>query len=446
MRHKLRQLIEQKRWRDVRSHLVEMHASDAAEFFSEMEDSIRGLVFRLLPRRFAAKVFSYFTSQQQETLLRSFSQEETRSLLNDLSPDDRTELLEELPAEVTRQLVTLLNPEDLREARQLLGYPEDSVGRLMTPDYIDVRPSWKVSQALDHIRKHGRDTETIDMIYITDDEGRLLDDVKLKTLFLADPHKRVNEVTTPYFVSISVFDDQEKAVHIIKKYNLVALPVVDSDGILLGIVTVDDLFDVSEEETTEDIHKLGAISLDEGEGAITNLMEASVRFLYERRITWLMLLVAMNVLSGAAIASYEEVIERSVSLIFFLPLLIGSGGNAGSQAATLMVRALGLGDVRPADWLKLLGKELAVSVLLGLTMAAGVWLIGFFRGGIEVALTAALAMVAIVIVGSLVGMSLPFLFAKFKRDPATASGPLVTSIADICGVVIYFTLASYILP
>jgi len=446
MRNKLRQLIEQKRWRDVRSHLVELHASDAAEFLSEMEDSVRGLIFRLLPRRFAAKVFSYFTSPQQEQLLHSFSQEETKSLLDDLSPDDRTELLEELPAEVTRQLVTLLNPEDLREARQLLGYPEDSVGRLMTPDYIDIRPNWKVKQALEHIRKYGRDTETIDMVYITDDEGRLIDDVKLKTLFLAEPNKHVNEVTTPYFVSVSVFDDQEKAVHIVKKYNLVALPVVDSDGILLGIVTVDDLFDVSEEETTEDIHKLGAISLEEGEVGITNLFEASVTFLYQRRIVWLMLLVVMNVFSGAAIASFEEVIERSVALVFFLPLLIDSGGNAGSQAATLMVRALGLGDVKPSDWFRLLRKELMVAMLLGITMAIGVSSIGIFRGGPLIALTAALSMVIIVIVGSLVGMSLPFLFAKLKRDPATASGPLVTSIADICGVMIYFTLASYILP
>lgn len=411
----------------------------------EIDGATRAFVFRALPRKFAAKLFAHLEPQQQDSLLRQLSTQDTNVLLSDLNPDDRTELLEEMPAEVTKRLLGLLSPEDLKEARQLLGYPVDSAGRVMTPDYVAIRQEWTIGDALQYIREHGGDKETIDIIYITDEEGKLLGDVKLKYLIFAKPTDKVEQVTKNTSMSLSAYDDQEKAVQMIKKLNLVALPVVDSEGILLGIVTVDDLIDVEEEEVTEDFQKLAGVSVAEGDLSLANIAEASVKLLYRKRVVWLLLLVFMNIFSGAAIAHFQGVISHSLALVFFLPLLIGSGGNAGSQAATLMVRALGVGDVKLGDWAKLIGKEVIVSSFLGFTLALGVSLIGFVRGGIDIALVVALAMLCIVVFGSLVGVALPFILTKLKRDPATASGPLMASIADICGIIIYFSIAAWIL-
>jgi len=269
-----------------------------------------------------------------------------------------------------------------------------------------------------------------------DDNWQLIDDIRIREIILASPEQRISDLIDYKFTSLNAFDDQETAVSAFKMYDRVVLPVLDTTGTLLGIVTIDDVFEVAEEEETEDFHKFGAV-----QDAIVSPLQASVSFLYKKRVFWLTALVFVNVFSGAIIQNFENVLERTLSLVFFLPLLIDSGGNAGSQSATLMIRALAMGDVEIRDWTKLLGKEILVSLLLGLTMALGVSFVSAFRAP-EIMLVLAVTMTLIVIVGSLIGMLLPFIFTRLKIDPATASAPLITSLADILGVLIYFTVAS----
>lgn len=436
----IQELIERRDFSTLRDSFVDRPAAEVAELLLELDKPDRVLLYRSLPRSLAADVVSELDMEHSNALLKELTDEETRHLLSTMPPDDRIGLLEELPGLVVQRLLNLLSPSDLREVRTLLGYPEESVGRLMTPDYVAVRPGWTVAQALVHIRGHGKDSETISRIFIVDQAWRLLDDVALRRLILADPESLIEDIMDHSFAALSVFADREEAVRMIQKYNVVALPVVDSDGVLVGIVTVDDILDVAEEEATEDFHKAGSV-----EPIFSSLRDARVSMLYRRRVGWLLILVGMNVFSGAAIAMYEDLIAASVALVFFLPLLIDSAGNVGSQASTLMIRALATGDVQGRDWFKMLAKELGVALLLGLTMAMAISPIGFVRGGGDIAMVVALTMLVVVIMGGVVGVALPFILGRFKLDPATASSPLVTSIADLGGVLIYFTIASQIL-
>jgi magnesium transporter len=411
-----------------------------AELLIELNHDARVLFFRALPRNVAADAFAHLTGERRQALLDALTDDETREVLAGLSPDDRATLVDELPAVVTHELLALMAPEDRDEVRTLLGYPEDSVGRLMTPDYVAVHPEWTVEEALAHVRRVGRDAETVNRIYVVDDRGRLIDDIRLRSLVLAPEGAHIQDVMDHAFVSVSAFTDREHAVGAIRRYDVVALPVLDSDGVLLGIVTVDDLLDVAEAEATEDFHKVGSVAPLE-----TSLRDAPLGLLYRRRIGWLLILVVVNIFAGAGIAFFEDVITATVSLVIFLPLLIGSSGNAGAQSATLVIRAMATGDVHARDWLLLLRRDLGVALLMGLTMAAAVSILGLSLGGPEVAVVVSLTMIAVVISGSLVGISLPFILHRFGFDPATASAPLVTSIADISGVVIYFSLASWYL-
>jgi magnesium transporter len=433
------EMIERRDWHTLQESLADWPSPEVADLLLGLPKGDRVLFYRALPRPQAADAFSHLEPQQQDELLRDLTDEETRHLLEELSPDDRTHLLTELPSQVTQAMVNLLAPRELREVRWLLGYPEDSVGRLMTPDYVAVRAHWTVAQALRQVRRRGQDSETISRIYVVDDDWVLIDDIELRRLILAEPETSVSEVMDHSFVSVSAFESGEEAVRLVRRYDLTALPVLDSAGVIVGIVTVDDLLDVAEEEATEDFHKVGSV------GPIrTSLRDAPLNILYQRRIGWLMALVFANLLSGEAMAIFETTIAGTVALVYFLPALIGSGGNAGSQSATMMVRALATGDVRMADWLRLFSKEFLVALVLGLTMAVGLGSIAFFRAP-DIALVVSLSMVIIVTVGSLVGMTMPFLLTRIGRDPAVASTPLITSIADISGVLIYFTIANWYL-
>jgi magnesium transporter len=439
VRPEILELIEARQWDVLREAIGDWPAPEVADLVLHLRKADRVLLFRALSRRTAGTMFSHLELEQQDSLLRDLTDDETRHVLADMPPDDRTHLLEELPGQATQRLLNLLSAGDLKETRWLLGYPEDSVGRLMTPDYVAVHPEWSVADALQHIRTHGQDSETVNRIYIIDRDWHLLDDIELRRIILAPPDARVADLMDHTFASVHAAEDREEAVRIVRKYDQVALPVIDSDGVLVGIATVDDLLDVAEAEATEDFHKVASV------GPIrTSLKDASIAFLYKRRVGWLLILVFMNVFSGEAIAAFEDTIAAFVALVFFLPLLIDSGGNAGSQSATLMVRALAVGDVRAADWLRLLGKELGVALLLGLTMAVGVAVISLYRAP-EVMVVVGSTMVLIVIWGSLLGMSLPFALTRFGRDPATASAPLITSLADISGVLIYFSIATWYL-
>jgi len=433
------ELIENKDWKTIKRELNEHESFQIAEIIDDLPEEDDVILFRLLTREQAKETFQYLSHEKQEQIIEGLAHNITKitSLLNDLNPDDRTAFFEELPGEVTQRLVQLLSPEERKIATKLLGYEEDSVGRLMTPEFVAVKPHYTVAQALDHIRKHGHDSETLNVIYVVDNRWKLIDDLRIKEIILAKPDQTIEELMDSRFVALNVFDDQELAIRAFQDHDRVALPVVDTTGLLVGIVTVDDVMDVVEEETTEDFHRFGSF-----QDAILNPLKARIFLLYKKRILWLTILVFMNVFSGAAIAHFENVIQSAVSLLFFLPLLIGSSGNAGAQSATLMIRSLAVGDVKTKDWLKLFGKEILVSLLLGITMAIGVSLVASFRAP-EIMMVVAITMILTVMAGSLIGLLLPFIFTTVKLDPAAASAPLVTSIADISGVLIYFSIATW---
>lgn len=436
----LHALIESSNWTATRELLRTLPHAEIAEVLFEIDQTDRMILFRLLPYDISADVFAQLEYDEQNTLLKELTLEETRRLLTGLSPDDRTALLEELPGQVTQRLLNLLAPEDLAETRKLLGYPEESVGRLMTPDYVAVRPDWTLAQALTHIRKRGKQSETVNVIYVTDKSWRLLDALGLKSFVFNDPELLVSDIMDYNFISLYATEDREEAVRTMERYDLAIVPVVDTTGVLVGIVTFDDVLDIAELEATEDIHKGAAVS-----PILGNYGQVSFLDLYTKRIGWLLALVFVNIFSGAIIANYEDIIATHVALVFFLPLLIASSGNAGSQASTLLVRALAMGDVEMSDWGSLLFKEIFVAAALGGTMAVVVAAIGTWRGGPEVGLVVALTMVLIVIVGSIIGTLLPFILSILKFDPATASAPLITSLSDISGVLIYFLIATLIL-
>ncbi|NMB50809.1 MAG: magnesium transporter [Bacteroidales bacterium] len=430
--------IRKKSWKELQSAMDELDYLQLAEAINRGSGFEVVVLFRFLSREQAKKVFQELSHDKQEEIVNGLAQHASKvaDLLNDMEPDDRTVFLGELPGEVAQRLMQLLTPDNREIATRLLGYPEDSIGRLMTPEYVAVKPHFTVEETLAHIRKYGHDSETLNVIYVVDDNWQLIDDIRIREIILASPEQRISDLIDYKFTSLNAFDDQETAVSAFKMYDRVVLPVLDTTGTLLGIVTIDDVFEVAEEEETEDFHKFGAV-----QDAIVSPLQASVSFLYKKRVFWLTALVFVNVFSGAIIQNFENVLERTLSLVFFLPLLIDSGGNAGSQSATLMIRALAMGDVEIRDWTKLLGKELLVSLLLGLTMALGVSFVSALRAP-EIMLVLAVTMTLIVIVGSLIGMLLPFIFTRLKIDPATASAPLITSLADILGVLIYFTVAS----
>ena len=435
-------LVEAWKWIDLRLIVSNWPPPEVADFMRHIDPVRRVHLMHFLPRHFAADVFSELDPAIQTQLLDDLSNTEIRNLLADLDPDDRTALMDEMSEDVTRKLLNLLSPRDLKLTRELLGYPEDSVGRIMTPNVVHIKESWTVRKALDHIRKFGYDSETINVVYITDSTGKMIDDMPLSRLILASPDEEIRALMDNNFMAIQVTETQEEAVNMIKRYNYFALPVVNSDGILLGIVTVDDLMDIADTHATEDFHKLGAVNVEGDAGPIENLKEVSVWRLYKSRIVWLVLLVFVSIFSGAGIAFFEDTIAAKTALVFFLTLLIGSGGNTGSQSATLMVRALATGDVKMKDWGNMIFKELMVASALGGVMAAAAAVLGIFRDGMTLALVVGLSMFVIVITGSLIGMSLPFILQKSKKDPAMASAPLVASVVDVTGILIYFSIAS----
>ncbi|HSK86320.1 MAG TPA: magnesium transporter [Rubrobacter sp.] len=433
-------LIEQRRWGQLKERIAEHPAPEVAELLLDLEKRDRVLLFRALPRPLSTDVFAYLEPETRNALLKELTDEETRQLLADMDADDRTALLGELPGQATQKLLNLLSSEDRREAQQLLGYPEDSVGRLMTPDYVAVRPHWKIGKALGHVRKLGIDRETINWVYVVDDSWRLLDALTLRSFIVTEPEKTVEEIMDHRFVAVSATADREEAVRTIQRHDLEAVPVVDSEGVLVGIVTVDDVLDVAEMEATEDFHLYGAVQPLE-----SSYRQSSVWFLFRKRVAWLVVLVGVGLLSSSIIGAFEETLESAIALAFFIPLLIGSGGNTGSQSATLMVRAIAIGDLELRQWGRALSKELAIGISLGLALGLATAAMGTFRGGAVIGLIVGLTMVAIVLTANMLGAMLPFILTRAKLDPAAASAPLIATVMDATGLIIYFTIATVIL-
>lgn len=439
----VKKLIKNKHWRVLKEVISTWHASDIADLFREIDAKDCALILGLLPQKLQAEVFSYLDSDIQEEILKSLASDHIKSIIMELEPDDRTELFEEMPPKLTRKLINLLSPEERKVALQLLGYPEDSVGRLMTPDYVALKDYWTVEKAMKHIRKFGKDAETIDMVYVVDDKWHLLDDIPIRRLILANPEQTVRSIMDHKFISITTNSDQEEAIKVFEKYDLVALPVTDLEGHLLGIVTVDDIIDTLREEQTEDFTKFSAIEADSvGLDFITRIKEVPLRKIFRARIAWLFTLLIMDLITGGIIQGFEETIAKYVVLVTFLPVLVDTAGNAGSQSATLVIRALAVGTVKIGDWAYLLGRELLVAGALGVAMGFGISIMGIIRGrSILIAQVVVLAMIINVIVGSFIGVLLPFMLTKAKKDPATASTPLITTLADIIGTGIFLGIA-----
>ena len=433
----IQQLISQKKWREIKKTISVCPAPDIADLWESLDEQDMFIVFRLLARQLAADVFNELEPNRQISLLEQMRSAHVRAIISELTPDERTDLFEELPGEMTQKLLNLLPPEIRKESLELLGYPRDSVGRLMTPHYIAICPQWTIERALDHIRLYGHDAETIDMVYVVDGKWHLLDDMPLRRLILADPEQKIESVMDREFILVSAFEDQEKAIKVTERYNLVALPVVDSENVLVGIVTVDDILDVLKDEVTEDIQK-GASVVPLG----MSYSAASVWTLYSRRIPWLALLTAITFLSVGIIDFFEEALAAIVALAFFIPLVIHTGGKAGTQAATVVIRAIVTGDLTLRKWFGVVKKELCIGLLLGVTLGTILYLCSYlWLGDPGIGLVVATSVIAIVLWANLAGSLLPIILTKLRLDPAVISSPFITTMVDIIGLLIYFSIA-----
>ncbi|HNO31064.1 MAG TPA: magnesium transporter [Anaerolineales bacterium] len=442
-------LIEARDFNTLREQTKNWPAADIAELMEPLSAEKEAVIFRLLPREQAAGVFSYLSEERQEELLKAMGRDDVANILNAMSPDDRTSLLEEMPANVIQQMLNLLSAEERVVASQLLGYAEDSVGRLMTPDFVRVRPQWTVEQALSHIRRYGKDSETMSMIYVIDENNKLVDDLRIRQVLLAPPEELISNLMDSRYSSLKATENREAAVDLFKDSDLNALPVTDAEETLIGIVTVDDILDVVEEETTEDFQKMGGSeALDEP------YMKIAISKMVQKRATWLVILFLSEMLTATAMGRFENEIAKAVVLSIFVPLVISSGGNSGSQASTLIIRAMAVGEVELQDWWRVMRRE----ILSGLSLGGILGAIGFLRITLWanlfhsygehwflLAVTVGLSLVGIVLWGSLSGSMLPFLLRRIGLDPATSSAPFVATLVDVSGLIIYFTVAAIIL-
>lgn len=425
----------------VQRLIAELNPADIADLIGALADQALDIPLLMsleLERR--ADTFGYLPISTQTNIASRLSTSALTELVTEMPADERADLVKQLDETVRHALFKRLAREEREDLRRLASYKEGSAGAIMTSDYASIASGTHVAAALDVLRNTAPDKETIYQVYVVDADHRLLGTVSLKELILALPHQLIDELMLRDIVCADVDAEQEEVAKLISRYDLIALPIVNHDETLVGIVTYDDAMDVAEAEATEDIHKGATVGRLE-----STLRDASINELYRKRVGWLVVLVFANIFTGAGIAFFEDVIAANLALLFFLPLLVASAGNAGAQSATLMVRGLATGDVSGRDALKLLGREILVAGALGLTMSAAVMVVGYLRAGFDIALVVSMTMMLVVMMGSLIGMVLPFALAWFKFDPATASTPLITTIADVSGVLIYFAIASAIL-
>lgn len=437
-------LLEKEDNTELQEYLNNLNISDVEELIDELPEH-GPLFIEILSLNRAVNVFRILDFPTQERIIKKLSGQKVEELINELPPDDRTSLFSELHGDAVQKLILHLSPENRKEALSLLGYEEDSVGRLMTPDYIAVKKTWDVTRVLSHIRRYGKNSETIDVIYVIDENGQLLDDIRIREILLVKPETKVNDLMDGRLIALSASDPQEEAINIFRMNNRTALPVVDKENILLGIVTIDDILWIANEEYTEDIQKIGGTeALDEP------YLDINLFLLVKKRVGWLIILFLGEMLTATAMGFFEKSIAKAVVLALFIPLIISSGGNSGSQASTLIIQAMALGEVTVTDWWRVMRRELLSGLMLGLTLG----LIGFMRIYIWtlfspiygpywmlVGLTVGCALVGVVLWGSLAGSMLPLILKKLGADPATSSAPFVATLVDVTGLIIYFTVA-----
>ena len=450
LKPELDELIAAKDWLAIKEALYDVPAVDIADLLEDLDTEVAVVIFRLLKKSKAADVFTNLSSSKGVDLLEVFTRQQLSDVMNNLEPDERVALMEELPGHLTQQVLNSMKPENQVLVQRLLGYPEESIGRLMTTKYVRVKAEWSIAQAMEHIRKYARQSETVNVIYVVDENEKLIDDLRLNQFILAELDDKVREIMDNKFEALSAFDDQEEAVRMLSKYDRVALPVVDSDGILVGIVTVDDVIDVAEEETTEDMQLMAGMSaLDK------YYSETSVGQMVKKRVGWLLMLFMGQMFTVTAMAGYEDTLAAAAVLALFIPMIISSGGNSGSQAATLIIRAISTDDIRLSEWKSVLGRELLSGLMLGLIVGfMGAIVIASFlvlRGEVfslavsMQAITVGLSLVGVVLFGNMCGSMLPFIMSKLGLDPAVTSAPFVATIVDVTGIMIYFSIAVLLL-
>lgn len=431
----LENAIENQQFDQAVDQLKDLRPIDIADILTLLDSDMSWKLLEKLPDR--ATVFSYLDPEEQMEMAFLFPRASLAKLVGEMPSDERTDLYKRLDQDQRDALLPALAQAEREDIRRLSAYAEKTAGALMTSDYATLKAQMTVAQALAALRLEAPDAETIYHAYVIDEQRKLQGVVSLRTLILASPNQVIGDIMLTKVVASNVHEDQEDVAKTIARYDLIALPIIDNNGALVGIVTHDDAMDVASDEATDDFHKSGGVS-----SLIGSFKDTSIRILYRKRVFWLVFLVFGNLISGVGIAHFEDVIAANLVLVFFLPLLVDSGGNAGSQSATLMVRALATGEVVMRDWFSLLGREAMVALLLGITMAAAISVIGYFRGDAMVSLVLALSMVSVVMIGCVIGMSLPFILNKFGFDPASASAPLITSVCDASGVAIYLFIAS----
>ena len=439
------ELLKERKLSTLKEVLNDWDPTDLASLISQIPEKERVILFRLLKQDLATETFEFLEVEQQIELIKAMGNGEVASILNEMAPDDRTALFEELPSSAVKQFVRMLSAEERKVAQTLLGYPEDSVGRLMTPDYIAVKSEWTIAESLKYIRENGEDSETLNIIFVVDEKGKLIDDLKIRELIFAEPENKISDLMDKNFVALHVKDDQETAVDVFKQYDRIALPVIDKNELLLGIVTVDDVLDVAEEEATEDIQKIGGVkALEESYSKI------SIFQMMKKRAGWLSILFIGELFTASAMGYFEIEISKAIILVLFVPLIISSGGNSGSQASTLVIRALSIGEIKLNDWFFVMKREIISGIILGSILG----ILGFIRilvgnftsdiFGIHwfpLALTISVSLFSVVLWGTLAGSMLPIILKKMGVDPAVASAPLVATLVDVTGLVIYFSVA-----
>jgi magnesium transporter len=432
----------------IKEFLDDQNISDVAELVYEFPEYESQIIANMSVNR-AASVFKILDLSTQKTIIHELPANTTAALLNDLPADDRTDFLEELPSNVVRELIKLLDPDERKITLSLLGYPENSIGRLMTPDYVYVYPWNTIEEVFATIRKYGKDSETINVIYVINDKGELLDDIRIRDFILNPPDKKVSELMDERFVTLHAEDDQETASEVFKMNNRVALPVVSKSNKLLGIVTIDDILWVASEEFSEDMQKMGGTAaLDEP------YLDVPLLKLYKKRIIWLIILFVGETLTIAAMSSFQKTLEQVLVLSTFIPLIISSGGNSGSQAATLIIQALALGEVKVGDWWRIAKREIQSGLFMGVTLG----IVGFFiiycghhffglfgEHYIRIGFAIGTAIIGVVLWGTIMGSMLPLLLKRWGADPATSSTPFIATLVDVTGLLIYFGTAFLLL-
>ncbi|MBE9053383.1 magnesium transporter [Nostocales cyanobacterium LEGE 11386] len=441
VREQLQVLLEQKNFQGAKALLVPVQVADIAEAIEGLPEATQAIAFRLLSKEEAIEVFEYLDPSVQQTLLEDFKRQDVQEIVDHMSPDDRARLFDELPAKVVRRLLPQLSPEERAATALLLGYAPNTAGRIMTPEYLSLKENLTVTQALEQIRSLANLRETIYYIYVTDDARRLTGILSLRDLIVAQPEQTIGSIMTRDVVFVNTNTDQEEVARTIQHYDFVAIPVVDTEQRLVGIVTVDDVLDILEQETTEDIYTLGGL-----EAGAENYFQTNLFTVARRRVVWLLILLVTNSATAAVITNQEDILEKVVALTAFIPLLIDTGGNVGAQSSTVVIRGLNTEDVRPKEALGVVRREAIAGILLGTMLGIVVVVWAFFlQGSWLVAIAVGISLFSICVLASVSGSALPFLFRALGLDPALMSAPFITTAVDVLGVLIYLNVARWIL-